>query len=454
MKFNRIIASSFLAATVLMSCSSDDDSSTPDVEGGELNAEVQLLLSSIEADGGTPFDFQNPVLTFTEDQNVFIPSVLGIDYRIEGNGTTSGQPSVTLPMFRGVQGDGDAAYYVITEASDEDFAEQLGVIYAPRMADAGEAGSQRVEWIADTEEEGIMRLEFPGTVDFEFKRSLVPGAVGVAGTDAYGLLTFPPAESNPGAIADAAWSSYVILPSGVVINAQQVANSTGTHDRISVIDTGRDSQDNLDNPNLDPDSAAVALQLLDGWQDGEAYYYHIVTDTSADAPAAIEKGVFAPRLEFIETFGNFPGGAFLPFSPVVNGNPNGTAEGNFQGLNTAIDSDFQNQDPTNTFPIDPDDASLEYTPMWDAHLVEWVVQEIAIEDRPILTSFDDIRAEIAAGRLVSHRANTTGPNEGFNNLSSAGATINCPVITQPTAAIAQSDLRIGFNLTDGDGTRN
>ena len=118
MKFNRIIASSFLAATVLMSCSSDDDSSTPDVpEVSQAVAEANLLLDSIDADGGTPFDVENPTV-YPEAANVFIPSVLGVDYRLNGNqdtGTgTSNQPSVTLPMFKGIQGDGTEAYYIIT----------------------------------------------------------------------------------------------------------------------------------------------------------------------------------------------------------------------------------------------------------------------------------------------------------------------------------------------------
>jgi len=144
MKFRQLIASSFVVAAILTSCSDDDDSPSVvdpgvenpvDGEGGEVEVEVSaavaeanLLLASIEADGGIPFDVDSPATDYPEEANVFIPSVLGVDYRLDGNGTTSDQPSVTLPMFQGIQGDGDDAYYIISESSDRAQAEQLGVI--------------------------------------------------------------------------------------------------------------------------------------------------------------------------------------------------------------------------------------------------------------------------------------------------------------------------------------
>ncbi|WP_448604840.1 hypothetical protein [Thermoleptolyngbya sp.] len=43
---------------------------------------------------------------------------------------------------------------------------------------------------------------------------------------------FPPKVANPGAIADAQWSSMAVLPSSVVLNAQMVHNASGSHDRL------------------------------------------------------------------------------------------------------------------------------------------------------------------------------------------------------------------------------
>ena len=256
MKFRQLIASSFVVAAILTSCSDDDDSPSvvdPGVENpvevSAAVAEANLLLASIEADGGIPFDVDSPATDYPEEANVFIPSVLGVDYRLGGNGTTSNQPSVTLPMFQGIQGDGTDAYYIITESSDRAQAEQLGVIWAPRMADAiGSPGVQAGDWDQVENEDGVTvtRLVFEGSVNFGGERSLVAGTRGVdavEGDPEFGILSFPPAEANAGATADDLWSSYVVLPSGVVINAQQVANATGLHDRIATANTGRDGQD-------------------------------------------------------------------------------------------------------------------------------------------------------------------------------------------------------------------
>ena len=456
MKLRQIIASSFIAAAVLASCSSDDDAPNVDPFANILTdpsvvntvaalEEADSLLTSIEEDGGIPFDFENPTV-YPPEANVFIPSVLGVDYRLGGNGTTSNQPSVTLPMFQGwevVDGAPREAYYVITESSDAGMAERLGVIHARRMAEA--KGSEGVQ-LGTFGEDG--RLVFTGTVDFGGTRSLTPGVPvtdAVEGDANFGILTFPPAVANAGATADDAWSSYVVLPSGVVINAQMVANSTGLHDRIATGNTDEDGQD-VANVNLDPDNARVALQLLDGWQGGEQYYFHIVTDTSNDAPSAIEKGVTATRLENIPTFGNFPGGAFLPFSPCANGVPGGITDANgntlYQGLNVAIDSNNQDQDPTNTFPIDPTDP--DYTPMWDAHICQWTVPN---DEKVILTSTAQINDLFISGELTNFFGNDTDSTESntlFPGLSPTGAIINCPVISQPTSSAIEQ--RYGVNL--------
>jgi len=429
MNFSKIIASTFIAAVIFISCDSDKNSedvisaeninNLSDVDLSrpsslnliEARLEAALLLASIEADGGVPYDQANPAVRYTDAQRVFVPSALGIDYRLEGSATST-TPSVKLPMFKGVEtslsGQRDA-YYIITEASDREIAKKLGIAYAPRMAAA--KGSEGVQL---------------GKFNNSFKRKIVEGDPGEEETDAFGLLSFPPEEANAGAVADAAWSSYVVLPSGVVINAQQVGNETGLHDRIATLDTSFEAQDDFNNPNFSPDTAAVVLQLLDGWQNNNQYFFHLVTDASDPAPSAIEKGVFAPRLANIPSFGVFPGGAFLGFSPCANGNPERDAQGRIQGLNNTIDSENQDQDPTNTFPIDPLD--VRFSPMWDAHICEWDAS-VAIEDRPILTSISQIQNEIANGRLDNFRGNNGPVNKFIAGLMPTGAIINCPVIT-------------------------
>ena len=385
--------------------------------------EAKLLLHTIDVDGGKHYDVYNPALKFTADQNVFVPSVLGLDYRIDRDVVPAG-PTARFPMFQGFETLADGSfrkgYYVITESSNYIQAQKLGVIYAPRMAASiGSGGEQKGYFTKDG------RLVFEGSVDFSFKRSLIAG-----GADGQ-LLGFPPAEVNAGAIASAEWSSYVVLPSGTVVNAQLVANSTGIHDRIpNPNGNSQAEEDDLNNPNLAINKASVVMQLLDGWQDGRDYYFHIVTDTSDPAPAAIELGVFAPRLANLPTFGLFPGGSMLPFSPTANGRTFDNGDGfGVQGLNAASLSDRQVQDPTNTFPIDPSDS--RYAPMWDAHITEFTVPE---GERPILRSFDQINDLLADGTLIPFRGNgNLNPlaNSLSDLLTATGAIINCPVIAQP-----------------------
>ncbi len=439
--FTYLLALAF--SIFLVSCDSDDFIGSGDQGGDDDNTpepltaveQAELFLNSIEADGGIPFDADNPALTFTDDQNVFLPSILGIDFRVDRSVVPAG-PTARFPMFQGWEtlpnGVRREGYYVITEASDETFARELGIIYSPRMANAiGSGGEQNSEWTEDG------RLIFEGSVDFSPTRSLTPGG---ASEDGF-LFGFPPAEVIPGAVADDNWSSYVVLPdSDIVINAQLVGNSTGIHDRIpNPNGNSQADEDDLSNPNFAPNQAAVVMQLLDGWHDGRPYYFHIVTDTSDPAPAAIELGVFAPRLNNLPTFGEFPGGSMLPFSPTANGvlpeanNPLG-----FQGLNTASLAERQVNDPTNTFPIDPSDT--RYAPMWDAHITEFTVPA---EDRVILTSFDQINDLLEDGTLIPFRGNGN-PNPLNNTLSdlltATRAIINCPVITQPAGNVIGTQI--------------
>ncbi len=430
MKLSKLI---FLSSLVLFTVSCNDDDDNIPIPDPPTAAE--LLLSSIETDGGTPYDADNPALTFTDDQNVFIPSVLGIDFRVDRDVVPAG-PTVRLPLFQGWEtlsnGDVREGYYIITEASDRELARELGVIFAPRMANAiGSGGEQNSTWSEDG------RLVFEGSVDFSLKRSLVAGDASDDGL----LVGFPPAEANSGAVADANWSSYVVLPgSEIIINAQLMANSTGIHDRIPHPDGNSLAQeDDLNNPNIATDQASVVLQLLDGWHENRPYYFHIVTDTSDPAPATIELGVFAPKLNNLPAFGEFPGGSMLPFSPTANGRTSDNGDGfGVQGLNTASVSNRQVQDPTNTFPIDPSDE--RYSPMWDAHITEFTVPE---SERPILRSFGQINNLLEQGILIPFRgnANANPLDNAFSDLLTAtGAIINCPVVTQPADNVIGTQL--------------
>jgi hypothetical protein len=221
-------------------------------------------------------------------------------------------------------------------------------------------------------------------------------------------------------VADAAWSSIVVLPGGLVLNAQIVSNNSGTHDRVKSIDL-KDRE--------------VTLSILDGVQGGHQYFYHLVTDASAQVPAVLEKGVYAPRLAKIPAFGkSLPGerSALLGFSPVLNGRTD-KGSGQDQGFSTALANGV---DPINVFPIPPenDDAAQtnNYSPLWDAHVSMWTAQAIKEGKVHRIHSLDEQKMLIREGYLTSAFINPPGPTNAFvGGLRPTQAIINCPVIAHP-----------------------
>jgi hypothetical protein len=254
-------------------------------------------------------------------------------------------------------------------------------------------------------------IKFKGNVDFAPKYEAVAGSP----------MPFPPKVAKPGAMADAEWSSLVVMPSGVVLNVQMVHNASGDHDRAKDVDLKKQT---------------VTLSLLDGYQGGKQYFYHLVTDVSADLPAVLEKGVYAPKLALIPEAGKSEPSdksALLGFSPVLNGITD-TKTGQDQGFAASLANG--GIDPINIFPVGPnnDDSSdnNNYSPMWDAHVNMWT--DAAIKDKKVrrITSFEDLKGLIDGGLVTSADINPAGPGNQFMfGLRPTNALVNCPVIAHP-----------------------
>ena len=380
--------------------------------------EAEGLLGTAAEDLGLPADAYKSARhrqRFTREQNVFLKSTLALD-----NLEDPDKANATLPMFKGIGPDGnDDVYFIVTEAANFYVAKLLGINYAPKMIYGRDTeGSQEV-----TLSRG--RIKFKGAVDFSPVRKLVAGD---------GPFAFPPAVAEPGAIADEEWSSLCVLPSGSVLNIQVVANSTGLHDRVISIDQKR---------------RTVTLQLLDGFQGGDQFYYHLVTDSSDPVAATIELGVYAPRLAKLPAFGEsnvFDQSALLGFSPNVNGET-GADNPERQGLNSTIVDD--DRDPINVFPLDPDNDERfynNYSPMWDAHLNMWTDEAIAAGKRRRITGFTDLRNLVEEGLVVSFTGSPGAENGFVAGLRASDAIINCPVICQPFEQNDEDDDSTPFGM--------
>jgi hypothetical protein len=258
-------------------------------------------------------------------------------------------------------------------------------------------------------QDGIMK--FAGSVDFSPQYKVVAG-------DPPGY--FPPKAASPGAVADDQWSSIVVLPSGVVLNAQIVQNASGRHLRVKAVDT---------------EARTVTLSILDGEQGGKQYFYHLVTDASDPVPAVLEEGVVATKLAKIPEFGkSLPGekSALLGFSPVLNGRTD-KGSGQDQGFSTALANGI---DPINVFPVGPDNdnpsAENNYSPLWDAHVSMWTQAAIDAGKVRRIHSIDEQKSLIREGLLTSASINPPGAGNPYvGGLRPTRAIINCPVIAHP-----------------------
>ena len=132
---------------------------------------------------------------------------------------------VTLPIFEGRRS-GETVWFVVTESSDKADAVARGVHYSPKMANGkGTLAVQSVGMVNG-------KVQFLGSVDFSPERIVVPSETG-----------FPPKEAKPGAIGEALYTPLIQLPNGIVLNAPQIKNNSGTHDRLIRIDLEKRTSD-------------------------------------------------------------------------------------------------------------------------------------------------------------------------------------------------------------------
>jgi hypothetical protein len=185
----------------------------PTIAFAQTQSEAEDIRAFEARESHRPAYIPDAPSKFRASDHVYVKSALAIDFAYR-------KANVTLPLYRGLSASGESVYYVLTDASDFGFARALGINYAPKLDNAaGSPGAQNVR-IKD----GL--ITFTGNVDFSPVYTVVPGSPS----------PFPWKVAEPGALADAEWSSIVVLPSGIVINAYIVANKSGTHDRLKSID--------------------------------------------------------------------------------------------------------------------------------------------------------------------------------------------------------------------------
>jgi hypothetical protein len=309
--------------------------------------------------------------------------------------------TVVLPLYEGMSG-GKRVEYIITESSDKADAEKRKVNFAPGIKDAF---LQKV-----TLPGGVPTFE--GAPDFSPSRVYTASATG-----------FPPSAAKPGATADSAYSPFVKLPSGVVLNAPIVATGDGPYD----VTTHADTQERV--LAIDTTKHTVTLLLARGFFNGKQIVY-LSTEASDPGAASIERATFVPNLN------KSGSGSEAPIVAIANGRTGSDSQ--VQGIAHAALDEHLDQDatlanattlgsPLNVLSVFP--GTPAYTPLWNAFIGVWSNAATSAHKNVRLTALAQAFAASSAHELTGPDGKAFGP---------VGFVVNCPVIgTLPASATSQ-----------------
>src|SRR3989449_6697489 len=203
--------------------------------------------------------------------------------------------TVRMPLYKGVAS-GKTAWFIILDASDVGLAHDLGVNYAPKLANIGiscPACVQTVTLDSPTPAQnpfGRALVSFQGAPDFSPTRIAVPGPNG-----------FPLAQFQPGAVAGPGYSPFIqIAGSPVVYNATIVATGDGPFDVVHHTNTGDRVLGIHIAPSTSPSGqfleSYVDLLFVKGFDAGQPILY-LSTDAGQPLTAVLERSTYVPALD-------------------------------------------------------------------------------------------------------------------------------------------------------------
>jgi hypothetical protein len=372
--------------------------------------------------------------------------------------------TVRLPLYPGIAYAGtphqEDVWYILEDASTSGAADDLGVNFAPKLANIGiscPACVQTVHLInpsPDVNHFGPAVLSFAGAPDFSPTRIAVPGPDG-----------FPLAQFQPGAVAGPGYSPFIrIAGSDTIYNAPIVATGDGPFDVTHHTDTGdrvlavHIGSSPADSPSGSFQESWVDMLFVKGFDAGQPIIY-LSTDAGQPLTAVLERSTYVPALNDASCNGcdDFLGSARERLFGFVNGqtgvdNPN--AQG-FQHLardgmvgedaslsNTAfINALRYGGDILNVFGdfptlSDPRHADA-YSPLWDAQLGMWTQKAISEGlDKRQIDENSVLNLAFTSPDLLTGVNPATGQPQLYGSV---GVDINCAVIgytaQAPTAAL-------------------
>ena len=371
--------------------------------------------------------------------------------------------TVRLPLYPGIAYKGtpqqEKVWYVLLDASDSGLAHDLGVNYAPKLANIAISDPAAVQNVTLENPTPQANPFGPGVIDFAGAPDFSPTRIATPGPDG-----FPLAKFQPGAVAGPGYSPFIkIAGSDVVYNAPIVATGDGPFDVTHHTNTG----DRVLNVHIAGPSAPgqfaesyVDMLFVKGFDAGQPIVY-LSTDAGQPLTAVLERSTYVPALDSAAFNGgdDFLGSARERLFGFINGQTgvnNPQAQG-FQHLakdgmvekdaslsDTAFINALRNGgDLLNVFGdfptlTDPRHSDA-YSPLWDAQLGLWTPK--AVSEGLNTRQIDEVQVfNLAATRpdLLTGVNPATGQPEPYG---SAGVDINCAVIgytnQAPTANLAQ-----------------
>jgi hypothetical protein len=363
------------------------------------------------------------------------------------------QEYVRLPLYPGIAYAGtshqEKVWYILEDASASGAADDLGVNYAPKLANIGiscPACVQTVHLINPPPSQnhfGPALISFAGAPDFSPTRIAVPGPDG-----------FPLAKFQPGAVAGPGYTPFIrIAGSDTVYNAPIVATGNGPFNVVSHTNTS----DKVMGIHIAPspaDSPSGAFQeswadlLITKGFDGSQPIVYLSTDAGQPLTAVLERSTYVPALNDASFNGgdDFLGSARERLFAFVNGQT-GVNNPNAQGFqHFAKDSPIsENAVQTNTafinamryggdilnvfgdFPTltDPRHADA-YSPLWDAQLGMWTPKAISEGlDKRQVNEDEVLNLAYARPDLLTGVNPATGQPQLYGSV---GVDIDCAVI--------------------------
>jgi hypothetical protein len=353
--------------------------------------------------------------------------------------------TVRLPLYEG-RANGKKVWFVLLDASDVGAAHNLGLNFAPKLANIGIGCPECVQTVtldSPTPAQnpfGQAVVNFEGAPDFSPARVAEPGPTG-----------FPLKKFEPGAVAGKGYSPFIrIAGSQTVYSAPIVATGDGPFD----VDHHTNTGDRVLGVHIAPKSppgqfleSYVDLLFVKGFDAGEPIVY-ISTDAGQPLTAVLERSTYVPALDKAAYNGgdDFLGSARERLFGFINGQT-GAGNKNAQGFVHLVRDGHASEDASaknkalidalrnggdllnvfGDFPTLRDPRHAEaYSPLWDAQLGLWTDKAVkaGLNKRQI----DEVVVfNLAATRpdLLTGVDPATGKPAPYG---AAGVDINCAVI--------------------------